>query len=188
MRPVGAKDGALGTCFRGPACMHRSVRRETGVGQLVQASPRLGQCQGAVAGSASSQPATPCPLQVEELLDWMHPAAVRLDLQTSAFDQLKQHGRPSTEPWFGVPFAQCPVPAACLAAWQDAWESKSPRADMALPPRNEFLPSDFSLRSEGRGSSGRPHVNGAAAVNGTAAANDVAAEGAPTGGHAPLLH
>lgn len=131
---------------------------------------------------------TPCPLQVEELLDCMHPAAVRLDLQTSAFDQLKQHGRPSTEPWFGVPFAQCPVPAACLAAWQDAWESKSPRADMALPPRNEFLPSDFSLRSEGRGSSGRPHVNGAAAVNGTAAANDVAAEGAPTGGHAPLLH
>ena len=123
----------------------------------------------------------PYPLQVEELLDCMQPSAVRLDLQTSAFDQLKQHGRPSTEPWFGVPFAQCPVPAACLAAWQDAWDSKSPCADMALPPRNEFLPSDFSLRSEGRGSSGQPHANGAAAVGGTAAASDVSAEGVPTG-------
>ena len=140
--------------------------------------PRLGQC---CAGSASAQSMVPDPLQVEELLDCMQPAAVRLDLQTSAFDQLKQHGQPSTEPWFDVPFAQCPVPAACLAAWQEAWESRSPRADLALPPRNEFLPSDFSLRSEERGSSGRPHASGAAAVNGTAAADDVAAEKAPRG-------
>ena len=146
--------------------------------------PRAWPVPGCCAGSAPAQSMPPYPLQVEELLDCMQPAAVRLDLQTSNFDELKQHGRPSTEPWFDVPFAQCPVPAACLAAWQDAWESRSPRADMALPPHNEFLPSDFSLRSDDRGSSGQPHANGAAAVNGAAAASDVTAEGAPTGVHA----
>ena len=179
VRPVGAEDGALGTRLSGAAACTEAFGEQRGLASLCR--PKAWPVPGCCAGSASIQPMSPCPLQVEELLDCMQPAAVRLDLQTSDFDELKQHGRPSTEPWFDVPFAQCPVPAACLAAWQDAWDSKTPRADMALPPRNEFLPSDFSLRSDNRGSPGQPPANGTAAVNGTGAASDVTTEGAPTG-------
>ena len=47
-----------------------------------------------------------------------------------------------TEPWFDLPYVATSVPKALLADW----EAAVPSPELALPPRNSYLPSDFSLR------------------------------------------
>jgi len=50
----------------------------------------------------------------------------------------------STEPWFGTEHREEPIRPARLAAWRAAYESADPR--LKLPPRNDFIPTDFRLR------------------------------------------
>lgn len=45
------------------------------------------------------------------------------------------------EPWFKMPYTAAALPPAML----EQWASAAPPADMHLPARNEFLPSDFGL-------------------------------------------
>ena len=55
--------------------------------------------------------------------------------------------RTGEEPWFKFPYAAAALPAATVEAWAAA-----PRpADLALPPKNEYLPSDFTLRCDEAG-------------------------------------
>ena len=49
-----------------------------------------------------------------------------------------------TEPWFELPFVAAAVPEALLSEW----EACTPSPELALPPRNSYLPTDFSLRAE----------------------------------------
>lgn len=48
------------------------------------------------------------------------------------------------EPWFQMPYTAAALPPALL----EQWASAAPPADMHLPARNEFLPSDFGLVAE----------------------------------------
>lgn len=82
-------------------------------------------------------------MQVNKLLDQMTPSNVRVDVQTSSFSNLPdspvQH-----EPWFGMPYISRPVPEEILAQWGSAPVTP----ELQLPPHNNFIPTDFSLRSD----------------------------------------
>eukprot|EP00897_Mesotaenium_endlicherianum_P007056 jgi/Mesen1/6379/ME000329S05544 len=47
-----------------------------------------------------------------------------------------------TEPWYGTRYCAAPLPSA----WLQMWEEAQPCAELHLPPPNEFIPTDFSLR------------------------------------------
>ena len=88
---------------------------------------------------------------IASLLEHLRPEAARLDLQTSllpeALDTLRAEGFALTsghEPWFDFDYVAAPIPDSLLARWKDA----KPMSDMRLPSKNEFVPTDFSLRCE----------------------------------------
>jgi hypothetical protein len=114
------------------------------------------------------------PERVKELLGSFSPGggSYRIDLLTTAFKELKgqlldgslpklEEGGGSkgaapaaaasggaaaapavfTEPWFGMEAIALPLPDALTAAWAAA----PPAPELALPPRNPYIPSDFSL-------------------------------------------
>ena len=62
-----------------------------------------------------------------------------------------------TEPWFSFSYVDTPLPLPLLASWA----AMQPGPDLILPPRNDYLASDFGLRCE---------------------ANSDASNGAPTNG------
>lgn len=45
------------------------------------------------------------------------------------------------EPWFEMPYQQAPIPAAVLQQWASA----QPSPELALPPRNPYVATDFAL-------------------------------------------
>ena len=73
----------------------------------------------------------------------MTPANVRVDLQTSNFST-DTYPKTEREPWFGVPYVTKPIPATLL----DQWASQAPGTDLSLPPKNNFIPTDFTLRCD----------------------------------------
>ena len=76
------------------------------------------------------------------------------------------HAQASTEPWFDIPYVEAPIPAELLDKWAAA---QGGGGDLALPQRNEFIATDFSLRCEDGGDGAAAHSNGAArADNGSA--------------------
>ena len=46
-----------------------------------------------------------------------------------------------SEPWYGTKYAIEDIPEDSLGTWSDAGMQE----DLCLPPRNEFLPTNFSL-------------------------------------------
>lgn len=82
-------------------------------------------------------------MQVSELLEHMTPSNVRLDLQTSNFST-EIYPKTQREPWFDVPHITKPIPEPLL----EQWASQSPGSDLALPPKNNFIPTDFTLRCD----------------------------------------
>lgn len=91
---------------------------------------------------------------INELLGIMSPSAARLDVQTKAYEQCKgsllvdanslvdrHFCRTGVEPWFEIPFVEVQIPDSLLQSWAAA----VPSADLALPPQNSYIPSDFSL-------------------------------------------
>ena len=101
------------------------------------------------------------PEAVMSVLAALTPHNCRLDLQSSSFSTAAPEalaepvdGEPGAaafrEQWMDVPFGRVPLPRALL----DAWATACPSKDLALPPRNAFLATDFVLR--GSGLSGPP--------------------------------
>ncbi|KAK9820983.1 hypothetical protein WJX81_000873 [Elliptochloris bilobata] len=129
------------------------------------------------------------PELVAQMLDSLTPAAVRLDLQTSAFERLRAEwaaqpgAQASTEPWFNIPYVAAPVPGELLDTWAAAGGSST--SGLALPQHNEFIATDFSLRcgelAEGTSAdaNGAGHTNGGAANGGVKAAAGVQPLAAP---------
>jgi nardilysin len=98
------------------------------------------------------------PAAVVAVLSALTPHNCRFDLQSSSFVAATPEtlaapvdGQPGAaafrEPWMDVPFGRAPLPRALL----DAWAAAAPAADLALPPRNAFLATDFALRGSGTG-------------------------------------
>lgn len=115
----------------------------------------------------------------------MTPSAVRLDLQTHTFEACQASAAaamaPSTlasgqEPWFGFPFVHAALPGELI----DAWSSAAPSQDVQLPPRNNYIPSDFALKCEVEGAVVEEAVanDEAAAANGVSTEQGVAAAAA----------
>lgn len=50
------------------------------------------------------------------------------------------------EPWFDIPFTAAPIPAEVLEKCEAA--AANPGPELELPARNDFIPTDFSLRCE----------------------------------------
>lgn len=73
----------------------------------------------------------------------MTPGNVRIDVQTSSFSALAE-GPVQQEPWFGMPYITKPISEGLLTQWG----STPPPPELRLPPQNDFLPTDFSLRSD----------------------------------------
>lgn len=73
----------------------------------------------------------------------MNPGNVRVDVQSSSFSSM---AGPDTqqEPWFGMPYVSSPIAPALLTQWG----STPPSPELQLPPKNDFIPTDFSLRSD----------------------------------------
>lgn len=124
------------------------------------------------------------PALVTELLNGMTPSAVRLDLCTRQYDETKAallaKGWPGAadgqEPWFGFPYVQGQLPEDLLRGWADA----KPSADIALPQRNDYLPTDFTLRCDQQAAQPAPDGAEQQADGGAAAPNgkqQAAAEG-----------
>lgn len=65
----------------------------------------------------------------------------------------------STEPWFDIPYVEAPIPAELLDGWAAA---KGGGGDLALPQRNMFIATDFSLRCEDGADGAAAQYNGAA--------------------------
>jgi hypothetical protein len=109
------------------------------------------------------------PARVAELLALFDAAGAdyRIDLQTTAFKEVKEQllegklprlegleagaaaaagaaAEVFTEPWFGMEAASMRVPEKLTRSWA-AGEVAS---DLGLPPRNPYIPSDFSLRCD----------------------------------------
>eukprot|EP00271_Cylindrocystis_brebissonii_P012852 TRINITY_DN32367_c0_g1_i1.p1 TRINITY_DN32367_c0_g1~~TRINITY_DN32367_c0_g1_i1.p1 ORF type:complete len:963 (+),score=199.34 TRINITY_DN32367_c0_g1_i1:121-2889(+) len=83
------------------------------------------------------------PQLVEEVLGHLTPQRLRVDIVTKdAANGIKDLPL-QTEPWFGVPYQEDKVPEDLLFLW-----AQPPHLDpaLAMPPLNEFIPSDFSLR------------------------------------------
>ena len=72
----------------------------------------------------------------------------------------------STEPWFDIPYVEAPVPADLLDAWGTA---EGRVGDLALPQRNEYIATDFSLRCGDGGEGAAAHFKGATHADGSSA-------------------
>ncbi|CAI5522150.1 unnamed protein product [Closterium sp. Naga37s-1] len=81
------------------------------------------------------------PDRIAYLLSLLSPHSVRLDLLTHSFDHTREGIL--KEPWFDVPYTTTLLSPALLDQWaSDTWLSP----DLRMPPPNEFIPTDFSLR------------------------------------------
>ncbi len=99
-----------------------------------------------------------CFLQVTKLLGQMTPTNVRVDVQTSSFSTTAD-SPVQQEPWFGMPYITKPIPEELLSQWG----SSTLNPELQLPPHNDFLPTDFSLRSDDTATAS---TSGGASANG----------------------
>ena len=87
-------------------------------------------------------------LQISQLLASMTAASACIAVSTHAFEQVTHELQSSmpgatrdTEPWFSFSYMDVPLHESLLASWAAA----EPGPDLALPPRNDYVASDFSL-------------------------------------------
>ena len=107
------------------------------------------------------------PQGVAAVLERLTPANARIDLVAredrlakvifpGAADKLPAGALPLKEPWFDVPYAAEPLPDALVERWEAEAGAGALRSEtreeadkypaLAMPPRNEFLPTDFTLQ------------------------------------------
>ncbi|KAJ3676945.1 hypothetical protein LUZ60_002669 [Juncus effusus] len=85
------------------------------------------------------------PLLIEQLINFLSPQNMRIDLLTKSFHNDSSTGvQVQQEPWFGSKYTEQDIDQSQLATWRDLLET-SP--SLHLPLTNQFIPSDFSLRS-----------------------------------------
>ncbi|KAH9309723.1 hypothetical protein KI387_037634, partial [Taxus chinensis] len=82
------------------------------------------------------------PMLVEHTLSFFTPQNMRVDILTKSFDQ--QSSGVEYEPWFGTPYRIESIPSTLMENWKDPLLIDP---DLHLPVKNDFIPSDFSLRS-----------------------------------------
>ncbi|XP_068634694.1 nardilysin-like [Aristolochia californica] len=78
---------------------------------------------------------------VEHVLGFFTPENMRVDLASKSFN-LQLEGVQS-EPWFGTPYIEDEISASVLKTWRDPPVIDP---DLHLPPKNNFIPCDFTIR------------------------------------------
>ncbi|XP_016452343.2 nardilysin-like isoform X3 [Nicotiana tabacum] len=79
---------------------------------------------------------------IKYVLDFFRPENMRVDIVTKSFqksDDVQQ------EPWFGSRYVEEDIPSSLFELWKDPDEIS---VCLHLPAKNEFIPSDFSIRAE----------------------------------------
>ncbi|KAJ1699101.1 hypothetical protein LUZ63_007613 [Rhynchospora breviuscula] len=82
------------------------------------------------------------PVLIEHILSFFSPENMRIDLVTKSFD--KESTAVQYEPWFGSRYIEEDIPLHLLDTWRDPVKIDS---SLHLPLKNEFVPSDFTLKS-----------------------------------------
>lgn len=82
------------------------------------------------------------PKLIGSILSFFSPDNMRIDILSKSFDKKSQAIQ--YEPWFGSPYIEEDVPSALLESWRNPSEMEP---SLHFPLKNEFLPSDFSLRN-----------------------------------------
>jgi len=139
------------------------------VTRLAASAPRYAP-EHAVAGEALLTDFDPG--RISGVLELLMPHNCRIDFQSSAFAgaggeaaklqamlrwPLEGEGPACellTERWMGVPYSTLRLPPALMDAWAAAEGVHAP--DLALPPRNEFIPTDFALVGAAGGAASAP--------------------------------
>ncbi|KAK4707469.1 hypothetical protein R3W88_032961 [Solanum pinnatisectum] len=78
---------------------------------------------------------------IKYVLDFFRPENMRVDVVSKSFqksDDVQQ------EPWFGSEYVEKDIPSSLFELWKDPTEIN---ACLHLPAKNEFVPSDFSIRA-----------------------------------------
>ncbi|CAI5986657.1 unnamed protein product [Closterium sp. NIES-65] len=110
------------------------------------------------------------PDRIAYLLSLLSPQSVRLDLLTHSFDHTREGIL--KEPWFDVPYTTTLLSPALLAQWaSDTWLSP----DLRMPPPNEFIPTDFSLRPSSTAAASATTTTTTTATTATASTTTAAA-------------
>ncbi|WOL14776.1 nardilysin-like [Canna indica] len=81
---------------------------------------------------------------VQYVLSFFSPENMRVDILSKSFD--KQSEAIQSEPWFGSQYIEEDISPSLLKLWEN-----TPEIDpsLHLPLRNDFIPTDFSLRNSG---------------------------------------
>ncbi|KAG9445281.1 hypothetical protein H6P81_016621 [Aristolochia fimbriata] len=82
------------------------------------------------------------PKLVEHILSFFTPENMRVDLISKSFDF--QSKGVQNEPWFGTAYIEDEISTSVSKTWTDP---PVIYPDLHLPPRNEFIPCDFTIRT-----------------------------------------
>ncbi|XP_031485488.1 nardilysin-like isoform X2 [Nymphaea colorata] len=82
---------------------------------------------------------------VEHVLSFLTPDNMRIDILTKSFK--KKSLSVQYEPWFGSAYGNEAIPPSLICLWRDPPELEP---SLHLPAKNEFIPYNFSLRSESK--------------------------------------
>lgn len=88
--------------------------------------------------AASSLPREFDPATIRAVLDHLTPSNVRILWVSKSFEGVATRA----EQWYGTKFSTEPLDSGLV----QAWAAPAVAGDLHLPPPNEFLPSDFSLK------------------------------------------
>ncbi|XP_076440302.1 nardilysin-like isoform X2 [Babylonia areolata] len=76
---------------------------------------------------------------IRECLNQLIPGRASITLWTKVFEGAGVCDK--VEPWFGTHYTITDIPEE----WERRWQNLTPRPELALPERNEFIPSNFDL-------------------------------------------
>ncbi|OWM66636.1 hypothetical protein CDL15_Pgr010287 [Punica granatum] len=79
---------------------------------------------------------------IKHILSFFTPNNMRIDILSKSIDKSRAS---QLEPWFGSLYIEEDVPPSLLELWKDPPVTEE---ELHLPHRNEFIPCDFSIRSD----------------------------------------
>ncbi len=90
------------------------------------------------------------PEHIDDLLQKLIPSNVRVTIIAQKFKDLATE----TEKWYGTKYKMEDIPSDTIKQWEDV---KVPTC-LALPAKNEFIPTDFELVERDKENAAHPHI------------------------------
>ncbi|CAN1266237.1 At1g06900 [Linum perenne] len=80
--------------------------------------------------------------KLKNILSFFNPENMRIDVVSKSFTNLEGF---QLEPWFGARYTEEQIPLSVMESWSNPSEIDS---SLHLPLKNDFIPSDFSIRAD----------------------------------------